>query len=269
MQFIVGIVNVLGTIIWQVTAGGPGGVTLNFPCSGKLRGRDALARVESALAASGAGWLVRNQAGWRIDLDQFRHAFPGVLDHQASWLNGCVDVAAEVDDEAEPFAPHSLRTCVRFVMTRESVEAARPTRIFLSHKGSDKARVRAIGEVLAFAGFSPWLDDDAMPAGANLERAIRQGFCDSCAAVFFVTPAFSDEKYLAAEVDYAIAEKRSKGDRFAIISLVFTGESQPPPATVPTLLRSYVWKEVGSDLGAIKEILRALPLVAVPAWRAR
>ena len=60
-----------------------------------------------------------------------------------------------------------------------------------------------------------------MDAGSELERAILQGFKDSCAAVFFVTPSFQDEAYLATEVNYAIQEKREKGDRFSIVTLVF------------------------------------------------
>jgi hypothetical protein len=52
-----------------------------------------------------------------------------------------------------------------------------------------------------------------MAAGVELDRGILQGFNDSCAAVFFVTPRFKDENYLATEVNYAMIEKRKKGAR--------------------------------------------------------
>ena len=93
-----------------------------------------------------------------------------------------------------------------------------PMRIFLSHKGSNKAWVRQFKTTLALLGFDPWFDKDAMPAGTNLERGILKGFTNSCAAVFFITPEFKDESFLATEVDYAIEEKREKTDKFAIIT---------------------------------------------------
>jgi hypothetical protein len=141
-----------------------------------------------------------------------------------------------------------------------------PMKIFLSHKGFDKPLVRQFKTTLALLGFDPWLDEDAMPAGTNLERGILKGFTDSCAAVFFVTPEFRDESFLATEVDYAIREKRAKADRFAIITLVF-GDGTAK-GTVPDLLHGYVWKEPKSDLEALKEIIRALPIhVGGVRWR--
>ncbi|WP_210244296.1 toll/interleukin-1 receptor domain-containing protein, partial [Methylosinus sporium] len=109
-----------------------------------------------------------------------------------------------------------------------------PIKIFLSHKGVDKAIVRDFKKTLDLLGFKPWLDEEAMPAGTPLQRGIRSGFSESCAAVFFVTPNFVDEKYLATEVDYAIEEKTKRGDQFAIITLVFG--SSTVKGTVPELL---------------------------------
>jgi len=57
-----------------------------------------------------------------------------------------------------------------------------------------------------------------MAAGANLERELLRGFEESCAAVFFITQNFTDERYLAAEVDYAVIQKRKKDRKFAIIT---------------------------------------------------
>jgi hypothetical protein len=131
-------------------------------------------------------------------------------------------------------------------------------KIFLSHKGLDKPRVRPFKETLLLLGFSPWFDEDSMTAGTNLERGILKGFQDSCAAVFFITPNFIDESYLATEVDYAIQQKRDKGDKFAIITLVF-GDGTAK-GKVPDLLRRYVWKEPKSDLEALQEIIKALPI---------
>ncbi|OZI67060.1 toll/interleukin-1 receptor domain-containing protein [Bordetella genomosp. 11] len=133
-----------------------------------------------------------------------------------------------------------------------------PMKIFLSHKTADKPLVREFKKVLAEIGFEPWLDEDAMTAGAPLERTILKGFNDSCAAVFFVTPNFVDENFLATEVDYAIAQKRAKEERFEIITLQLSQDGKK--GNVPDLLRRFVYKEPSSEAEALYEILRALPI---------
>ena len=105
-----------------------------------------------------------------------------------------------------------------------------------------------------------------MVAGTPLERGILDGFEQSCAAVFFVTPSFHDENFLATEVNYAIAQKRKKGDCFSIITIVFTEGEQK--GKVPSLLEQYVFKEPQSHLEALDQIVRALPLVpGEPGWK--
>ena len=136
-------------------------------------------------------------------------------------------------------------------------------KIFLSHKSTDKPIVQKFYATLKELGFQPWLDEPEMPAGSNLERSIRQGFKDSCAAVFFITENFVDERYLATEVDYAILEKRKKGSKFTIITLVFSEEY-----SIPDLLESYVYKVVENELVGLHELIRALPIELGPVrWK--
>jgi hypothetical protein len=144
------------------------------------------------------------------------------------------------------------------LLQHEAEMGLSPMRIFLSHKGADKPLVREYKKTLEELGFDPWLDEDAMAAGVELERGILQGFKDSCAAVFFVTPNFKDEAYLSTEVNYAIQEKRAKGAAFSIVTLVFS--NGPQKGVIPELLKQYVWKEPASDIVALREILRAIPL---------
>jgi hypothetical protein len=137
----------------------------------------------------------------------------------------------------------------------------------LSHKGSDKPKVRQFKATLELLGLRPWLDEDAMPAGTELERGISQGFKDSCAVVFFVTPDFKDENFLATEVNYAIREKRTKDDQFQIITLCLHGKDGDK-GQVPELLQPYVWKTPHTDLEALQEILKALPIrVGGTQWK--
>lgn len=142
-------------------------------------------------------------------------------------------------------------------------------RVFLSHKSVDKDLVIDFKETLELLGYEPWLDEEAMPAGTPLERGLNQGMKDSCAVIFFITPEFKDEGFLEIEIDYAIQEKRNKGDKFAIITLQFVGKDGEE-ASIPNLLRRYVYKTPKSHLEALREIVRALPVVHGPIdWRER
>ena len=133
--------------------------------------------------------------------------------------------------------------------------------IFLSHRGSDKDIVLEYKGILEEIGYKPWLDDEAMPAGTPLERGLLKGMQESCAVIFFVTPDFTDAGFLETEINYALTEKRKKGDEFAIITLVLddVGERRDIESVVPPLLQQFVWKQPRNQFRALKEILRALP----------
>ena len=141
---------------------------------------------------------------------------------------------------------------------QQALDMEKPKEIFLSHKSIDKQLAREVARTLSVIGFAPWLDEDKMKAGANLERAIKSGFTTSCAAVFFVTPNFADDGFLATEIDYAIAEKREKGDRFSIITLLLRG-ADGSFGDVPQMLRQYVWKQV-EPVEVVRTIIESLPI---------
>jgi hypothetical protein len=157
---------------------------------------------------------------------------------------------------------------LRFKIYRDEYVVERKRKIFLSHAGVNKRLVRQYFRVLKEIGFDPWLDEEDLRAGDKLERGIRQGFEESCAAVFFITPQFKDEKFLGSEVEYAIEEHRDKGDRFKIICIVLKGKGGIT-GVVPKLLQPFVWTTPKSHLIALIDILRALPIESgEPRWRA-
>jgi hypothetical protein len=147
---------------------------------------------------------------------------------------------------------------IKLLEAHEVVMGVIKMKVFLSHKGADKARIRLYKRTLESLGFDVWLDEDDMPAGTALHRGILQGFKDSCAAIFFITPNYVDEGFLETEVNYAISEKMRRGCKFSIITLVF--EDEGIKGQVPELLKSYVWKTPSNDLEALQEILKALPI---------
>ncbi|MFM7859367.1 MAG: toll/interleukin-1 receptor domain-containing protein, partial [Flammeovirgaceae bacterium] len=141
----------------------------------------------------------------------------------------------------------------------EEIQLAQGRKIFLSHKSEDKKMVRRFQRALEAIGYEVWLDEKNLQAGDPLERSIFNGFKESCAAVFFITDNFKDEKYLKAEIDYAIVQTREKENYFKIITLAF--KSGAGNVAIPELLRSFVWKKPATELDALIEIMKALPLV--------
>lgn len=116
-----------------------------------------------------------------------------------------------------PAADFQREITVNF-MKHKVIMNKEPMKIFLSHKGANKETVRKYNNILKTLGFSPWLDEEAMAAGSNLNRAILDGVADSCATVFFITDAYIDENYLSDEVDYSI-ERIKENPNFKIITL--------------------------------------------------
>lgn len=135
------------------------------------------------------------------------------------------------------------------------IPSPKESKIFLSHKSKNKDIVRRYYNALKEVGFSPWLDESNMAAGANLERELIRGFDESCAVVFFMTEHFTDENYLATEIDYATEQKRRKDKKFAIITLRYPGAND-----VPRLLTRYIYSNVENDLEGFREIIRGLPI---------
>jgi hypothetical protein len=163
--------------------------------------------------------------------------------------------------EAANLATPEARTVQAVPLSR--IPGSNETKIFLSHKSVDKPLVYRYYHALKTLGFDPWIDERAMPAGANLEREVLKGFEESCAAVFFITASFKDEKYLAAEVDYAVMQKRRKDKKFAIVTLRYTNA-----AAVPGLLTPYIYKDVSNDLEGFDELIKALPIELGPVrWK--
>jgi hypothetical protein len=71
----------------------------------------------------------------------------------------------------------------------------------------------------------------------------------SCAAIFFVTSEFKDERWIGKEVDLAVTREVENRSKFRIITLVFDG------AEVPRPLQQYAYANVSNDLEGLCEIV--------------
>jgi hypothetical protein len=234
---------------------------------GHLRLKDFAAKLPSICGEAERPWL------WCIDSQWFLNLAGLARAAGSSWPSSCQTGIVALSKprirrgRTNYYGHHWEISLIQFRADLKTVEKSMETQVFLSHKGSDKPLVRRFADTLRLMGYQPWLDEDALVAGVELERGILRGFAESCAAVFFVTSSFKDEQYLATEVNYAIAERRRKGERFQIITLVLVDRTGKK-GLVPDLLSQFVWKEPTGELQALQEILRALPVAAGPvAWR--
>lgn len=264
LKRIVGCICIDGIISWQNTTGPQlqdeePGIKVIFTRSGPLLKRKGKSHLQEFLEQNKVDWIWQSGNSWFIDLDKLKKDAVFLVDQE--WATGVERV-----EPNEMLEERGRR--VEFIILREDMTVNRQKKIFLSHKSEDKVMIRAFNRLLKELGFDPWLDEDAMPAGTHLERGLLSGFEDSCAAVFFITPNFKDENYLATEVDYAFRQKRKKGDRFSIITIVFK-DKDGKSGVVPELLKNYVWKTPISESEALYEILKALPVEVGPVqWRA-
>lgn len=269
MEYIACLLMVGGNIVIQQmgSLGNSGvGFTITFPLHGRILEKQATKAIAEAISNNGIDWLKRKGDRWYLESKSFKEHFN--FQQGCDWLDGliCVEMEHDITFEYKIDRREDKTNC-RFVITPETVSEQLPKKIFLSHKGTDKPTVRLYKSVLQNLGFTPWLDEDAMVAGTELERALLQGFKESCAAVFFVTPNYVDTGYLATEVNYAIQEKRTKGNKFSIITLALPDESGNV-GTIPELLKPYVWKTPQHPLSALDEIVRALPIeLGSPVWK--
>ncbi|MDL1163818.1 toll/interleukin-1 receptor domain-containing protein [Yersinia pestis] len=209
----------------------------------------------------GIEWITLEGNKFVFDLELVRQTFRQLFEN-CSWMKGRVSLSPDVDTDIQSGFP-----IVSFYISKGEIELSSPKKIFLSHKSSNKPMVRNYFGLLKELGFNPWLDEDAMVAGVNPDRGIIEGFKESCACVFFITPEFVDEKFLADEIDNARHEKREKGDNFSIITLQFQ-DAQGNVGLIPDLLKRTIWKSPSNDLEAVREIVRALPIkLGSPDWK--
>jgi TIR domain len=135
-------------------------------------------------------------------------------------------------------------------------QMAAKARIFLSHRGADKKLVRDVSDTLELIGVRTWLDEEAMPAGTPIVRALGDGMSDCLAAAFFISDKFRDEAFIRKEVDAALHQQVTNPS-FRIIPLVLTDHGGTDEL-VPKSLQVLRWVSV-ADTAITPTILRALP----------
>lgn len=131
------------------------------------------------------------------------------------------------------------------------------SKIFLSHRGVDKALVTAVDKTLRLLGLKTWLDTDDLSIGGPLVRAIDAAFNECAAAVFFITKSYADEGIIAQEINRAIHLAATKRDGFKLIPLVLLDHGGGD-ASVPGPLNAMVWRNV-HDYEIVSAIITSLP----------
>lgn len=225
-----------------------------FNAFGYESDKRVLRSFRDCLVTAKIGWIYERSGAWVLDPAALRTEVPDF--ELPEWLNRQTTVEVEVLRYEDEFGGQR-RQKARVFLRIDEADMQKASRIFLSHKSVDKELVRKVATALDLTGLSPWLDERDMSAGAHLERSLAAAFRESFAAVFFVTSSYEDAGFLSTEVDYAIREKRARGE-FAIITVRISAPNEKPPE-IPILLQSYVWKDARDGLEALIEILRAIP----------
>ena len=257
------------------------GVSISFPLPLQLEAREAINYLKEHLPKDDRDWLNFKNDTWSINLNAFNSKYhreiEGILksldppsnpDPNIIYLSNKIPSKITVDNligtlTVSPEVDHKnarkvTQTTIKFVFTYNDIMNAQARKIFLSHKSADKPLVKDFDKTLKTLGFDTWLDEEDLKAGDKVHRGISDGFKNSCAAIFFITHNYVDDKYLATEIDYAISQAYEKGDKFKIITLVLCDSDKK--CKVPDLLQQFVYKSPNSHLEAIREIVRALPL---------
>jgi hypothetical protein len=234
------------------------GVCIHFNLHSHYKERDAIKVVSKLIEKSEIDWIKPSSNGWKIDTDKAKVRLPDFK--KLNWFKGELNITPDFEiDESERFGKPTKESVYRLFILKEDILMNSFNKVFLSHKGANKPLIREYNKSLKLLGYDTWLDEDAMNAGAALDRSLLKGMKDSCAAVFFITPEYVDDGYLEAEIDYAIAQKMEKGDDFQIITLTLKNEAGDI-GNVPALLRRFVWKEPSNHLEGLREIIKSIPL---------
>jgi hypothetical protein len=243
------------------------GVALCFTLSGTFPANRVHQAFAQHISGTDVTWIKPHRDHCVIDLDAARKALPYL--RTAEWMRGTAivepDIVSRPHEGAIGLRP---QTDIVLVLNREEVTLSQQSRIFLSHKSANKEMVKRFRDVLEELGFQPWLDEDDGRAGDNPHRLFLDGMKASCAAVFFITPEFRDERYLKQEIELALHYATERGDRFRIIALRMLG-ANGERGTVPDVLQTrYIFAEPDFELEALNAILRALPIHVGPVtWR--
>lgn len=138
---------------------------------------------------------------------------------------------------------------------RKEKDMIENSKIFLSHRGVDKVLVNNIDIALRLIGLNTWFDTNELSAGSPLVRAIDDAFLSCSAAVFFISASYTDEHFIAGEIDRALTIATSTPS-FRVIPLVLT-QHGGTDGHVPRVLNKLVWKSV-TDVEIVPKIIQSL-----------
>lgn len=98
---------------------------------------------------------------------------------------------------------------------------------FLAHASSDKPWVRRLYEALVALDRRPFFDAESLLPGDEWDLEIPRALADSDTTVVCISPHFDGAWFLRAEVQRAIAHRRTEGQRIVPVYLEGFGSGAP------------------------------------------
>lgn len=134
--------------------------------------------------------------------------------------------------------------------------------VFLAHNSKDKPEVIKIANKLRERGLNPWLDNEQIFPGDNIQEVVFQGISQSKVGAFFISQnrlgAFQRNLELGAIIQFFL-EKKEKG--FRVIPILLSDISDIPDELYH--LKQWAWirftnSNVEEDEEALQDLIRGI-----------
>ncbi|MEH1905880.1 MAG: toll/interleukin-1 receptor domain-containing protein [Nostoc sp.] len=100
-----------------------------------------------------------------------------------------------------------------------------PFDVFLAHNSLDKPEIIEIAKYLKANGLNPWLDDEQIFAGDNIQKVVFQGISQSKVGAFFISQnglgTFQENLELGRIIQFFLRKNKAQG--FRVIPILLPG----------------------------------------------
>ena len=182
---------------------------------------------------------------------EFLHYWVGSGDLDESWRPIAVKIQKSLGDNAFEQIEAGFPQDPATPMVPGGTEGTQGL-VFLCHASEDKPAVRDYAARLAEAGFTTWLDEEALLPGQDWDVEIRKAIERSGAVIVFLSARTQKRGYIQKEIARVLDEsdRQSEGTIFLI-------PAKLEPCEVPDRLSRWQWVDLASPAG-FKRLCKAL-----------
>lgn len=174
---------------------------------------------------------------------EFLHYWVGSGDLDESWTLIAVKIQKSLGDSAfEQIEAGFLQDPATSIVA--GGDEGTPRLVFLCHASEDKPAVRGYAGRLAEAGFTTWLDEEALLPGQDWDVEIRKAIERSCAVIVFLSARTQKRGYIQKEIARVLDESERQPE-----GTIFLIPAKLEPCEVPDRLSRWQWVDLASPAG--------------------